>query len=147
MENDMKKISLAFAVIALSSAAFVPAQSYASDVGVNIVIGNPPPPPRYEAVPAPRHGYVWVPGFWDWNGRRHVWIAGHWERARPGYAYYRPEWHREGDRWVLNRGHWAEERHDHGRHEGWERHEDRHDRDHDGVPDRFDHHPNNPHRD
>jgi len=32
-----------------------------------------PPPPRVEVVPAPRRGQVWVPGYWDWRGHRHVW--------------------------------------------------------------------------
>ena len=35
-----------------------------------------PPPPRVEVVPAPRVGYVWAPGYWRWNGHRHVWING-----------------------------------------------------------------------
>jgi hypothetical protein len=152
-EKKMKKLSIAVAAIALSSAAFVSPQAFAVDVGVNIVIGSPPPAPRYEVVPAPRYGYLWVPGFWDWNGRHYVWISGHWEHAREGYAYRRPEWHEEHGRWILERGRWEHEHHDEGRHEGWYkehnhgREYDRHDRDHDGVPDRYDHHPDNPHRD
>src|SRR6185436_16489451 len=35
----------------------------------------PPPAVRYEAVPAPRRGYIWAPGYWGWNGYRHVWVA------------------------------------------------------------------------
>src|SRR4051812_26591142 len=28
-----------------------------------------PPAPRLVVVPAPRRGYIWAPGFWQWNGR------------------------------------------------------------------------------
>ena len=40
-----------------------------------------PPPMRYEAVPAPRRGYVWAPGYWRPQGHRHAWVAGHWVKA------------------------------------------------------------------
>ena len=88
-----------------------------------------PPPPRHEIVPVRRPGYVWSSGYWDWRGHRHVWVTGHWERVRHGYAYRSPEWVQEGDRWVLHRGAWQ-----HG------------DRDHDGVPNAVDRHPDNPRR-
>jgi hypothetical protein len=60
--------------------AAVPLSSMAA---VNVELNFAPPPPRYEVVPAPRHGFVWAPGHWAWNGHRHVWYAGHWERVRP----------------------------------------------------------------
>jgi len=41
-----------------------------------------PPAPRVEVVPPPRVGYAWTPGYWRWNGRRHVWINGVWVPAR-----------------------------------------------------------------
>ena len=30
--------------------------------------------------------WVWVRGYWHWDGTRHVWVRGRWERARPGYV-------------------------------------------------------------
>jgi len=94
-----------------------------------IIVRTAPPAPRTETMPPPRRGMVWVPGFWDWNGRRYVWRSGHWVRARRGQRW------RE-DRWVERNGGWVRER---GR---WERG----DRDGDGVPNRFDSRPNNPNR-
>jgi hypothetical protein len=85
-----------------------------------------PPPPREEVAPAARAGYVWAPGYWDWRGHRHVWVRGHWERERRGYVYHRPEWVQEGEHWRLRRGMW--------------------DRDHDGIPNALDRHPDNPRR-
>lgn len=58
----MKRILCIVAAIVLSTAAFIPTQAVAQ-VGVNIVIGNAPPAPRHEGVPAPRRGFIWVPGY------------------------------------------------------------------------------------
>ena len=54
----------------------------AAQVNINIEIGVAPPPPRYEIVPAPRMGYNWAPGYWQWEGQRHVWASGRWMEAR-----------------------------------------------------------------
>lgn len=123
----MIKPILATAMLALSATAFVPSIASAQ-VGVSVVIGNPPPPPRYERMPAPRAGYVWAPGYWDWNGHRHVWAGGHWLRERPGYVYAQPYWVERGGRWYREEARWN--RGPHG------------DRDHDGVPNRYDRHDN-----
>ncbi|HEY8096221.1 MAG TPA: YXWGXW repeat-containing protein [Methylobacter sp.] len=100
----MKRILSVAAAIALSLAAFIPAQAIARP-NVDIIIGAPPPP-RYERVPPARHGYVWVNGYWNWNGHRHVWIGGHWERVRSGYNYHHPEWREGPHGWYLERGRW-----------------------------------------
>ncbi|AMO99341.1 hypothetical protein CAter10_1575 [Collimonas arenae] len=127
----MKRILCAAALIAVSAAAFMPSQAMAQ-IGVNITIGTPPPPPRYEVVPPPRVGYVWAPGYWNWDGRRHVWAGGHWERARSGYLYDRPEWRQGPNGWELRRGGWRQGD-DHGRYDNRrddrrdDRHDDRHD--------------------
>ncbi|HEY8099235.1 MAG TPA: YXWGXW repeat-containing protein [Burkholderiaceae bacterium] len=120
----MKRILCAAAVIAISTAAFIPVQAMAQ-VGVNVIIGTPPPPPRHEVIPTSRRGYEWAPGYWNWNGRRYVWIAGHWERVHPGHHYERPEWRQDNNGWHLNRGGWQPGE----RHDDMSNHPD-HDRDH-----------------
>jgi len=65
-----------------------------------------PPALREEIVPAPRHGYVWVPGYWSWHHRDYVWQRGHWVRERHGYHYVPSHWEREGDRWRYYDGRW-----------------------------------------
>ncbi|MGV8899829.1 MAG: YXWGXW repeat-containing protein [Burkholderiaceae bacterium] len=109
----MKRILCnAAAILVLSTAAFIPTQAVAQ-VGFSIVISNAPPPVRYEVVPAPRRGYEWAPGYWNWNGGRHAWAPGHWERARSGHHYQRPEWRHGNNGWQLNRGGWQRgERHE-----------------------------------
>jgi len=88
-----------------------------------------PPPVYYEAVPAPRPGFVWAPGYWDWRASRYYWVTGHWVRARPGYVYYTPRWHASAGRWYVDRGGWR-----------------RHDADGDGVPNAYDRAPYDPYR-
>jgi hypothetical protein len=88
-----------------------------------------PPPLRTEPVPGPRRGHVWVPGYWEWRHHRHVWVPGHYVVSRPGYRYVGPTWVDRGGRWYFERGGWR-----------------RGDRDGDGVPNRYDRHPNDPTR-
>ena len=94
-----------------------------------ITVREAPPPLRVEVVPPPRRGYQWAPGYWNWQGRHHVWHAGTWVRTRPGYVYATPSWVERDGRWEFRQGRWA-----------------RGDRDGDGVPNAVDRHPNDPAR-
>lgn len=100
----------------LLAACSLPAFAYSPvDVGINVVIGTPPPPPRVITPPPPRAGQVWVPGFWGWDGRRHVWVEGHWEAARPGYVYEPPVWVQADNGWQLRERGWKHKKpHPHG---------------------------------
>jgi hypothetical protein len=67
-----------------------------------------PPPPQVEVIGvAPQPGYVWLGGYWNWSGGRHVWVAGHWDAPRPGYHWVPHAWVRAGGGWRLREGHWA----------------------------------------
>src|SRR5437868_5027553 len=78
-ETEMKSSYKAlFLGLCLASGAVVaPAIAMA---GVVIDIDVAPPPVRVETAPGPRSGYVWVPSYWDWRGREHVWVQGRWLR-------------------------------------------------------------------
>lgn len=140
----MKRLTLA-ALIALAATA-APLTSMAGP-RVDLFVGVAPPAPLVERMPPPRLGYVWAPGHWEWNGRRHVWLAGYWVAERPGYAYSAPVWVRREGGWYLQPERWMPAR-------GYERRVvevPRHDwgyrdRDHDGVPDRYDRRPDDPYR-
>ena len=116
----------------------------------DIYLNFGPPAVRYERAPAPRAGYVWAPGYWDWRGNRHAWVSGHWVRERPGYVYYAPNWRYDDGRWRLHRERWdrgnryVERGGDRDR-DGVPNRYDR-DKDGDGVPNRYDVNPNNPRR-
>lgn len=122
-------IAATAAALAASAALMaVPAQA-ATAVYVDIA----PPAPRMEPPPPPRHGQMWVAGHWEWRHRQYVWAPGYYVAMRPGYHYTEARWVQVGGRWSYEPGRW-----DRGEH---------HDRDHDGVPNRYDRHPDNPHRD
>ncbi len=75
-----------------------------SNFDVELNVG--PPAAVVETVPAPRAGYVWAPGYWDYRGSKHVWQKGHWEHDRHGQHWAAGGWTQNGDKWQLNRGHW-----------------------------------------
>ena len=102
----------------------------AAEISVNIA----PPAPRYEAAPAARHGYVWAPGYWDWRHGHYVWVRGHWEHEHHGMYWHPHRWEQVDGHWVMREGGWHTERYAMG------------DRDHDGVPNRYDRAPDNPYR-
>ncbi|MGV8891733.1 MAG: YXWGXW repeat-containing protein [Burkholderiaceae bacterium] len=141
----MKRILCTVAAIVISTAAFIPTQAVAQ-VNFSVVIGNAPPPVRYEIVPAPRRGYEWAPGYWNLDRGRHVWARGHWVRARSGQYYQRPEWYQSNGGWRLNRGGWKHDKRHDKKNEKEYRKNGRGDRDGDGVRNRRDSNPNNPRR-
>jgi hypothetical protein len=123
LETNMKRLTLAALIAIGAAAAPLPSLAYSN---VSLYIGTAPPAPLYERVPAPRHGYVWAPGHWEWNGRRHIWAPGFWVVERPGYAYRAPAWYQGNGGWYMQPAAWTP----YGR-----------DRDRDGVPDRVERRP------
>jgi hypothetical protein len=97
-----------------------------------------PPPPRFERVPRPRHGYIWAPGHWEWRGNRHEWVSGLWIAERPGYVYAQPSWYQRDGHWFMAPSHWNAHNRD-GDRDGIPDRMERRDRDHDGIPDRREH--------
>jgi hypothetical protein len=71
-----------------------PAQAvYRRDVVVQRYNNYNVRPPIYAERYAPRPGYYWVPGSWQWNNVEWVWVPGHYEpdpnfRVAPGYRPY-----------------------------------------------------------
>jgi hypothetical protein len=140
----MLKRKRILAALATSSIAVLALPAAAAAVYVDVA----PPAPRYEVVPTPRHGHVWIPGFWDYRGHHHVWVKGHWERERHGMYWHPSRWEQREGRYYLERGRWDRERFVDNRdrdRDGVPNRVDR-DRDGDGVPNRLDRAPDNPHR-
>ena len=88
---------------ALSGCVVVPDQRH--DAGGVVMVAPPPPPVEVVGV-APAPGYVWFPGYWNWVGGRHEWVAGSWHAPRPGYHWVAHVWVRQGDGWRMRPGHW-----------------------------------------
>jgi hypothetical protein len=74
--------------------------------GEVVVNEAPPTPPSEVIVTAPGPDYVWVPGYYSWQGRwiwiggswivpphRHaVWVGGHWGYRGRGYVWVGGRW-------------------------------------------------------
>jgi hypothetical protein len=103
----MKRTLTLATLIALGAAAYAPLPSMAQ-TSYSFVISSAPPAPLYERTPAPRHGYVWAPGHWEWRGHRHEWIAGYWIAERPGYVYTAPAWYRRDGGWYMEPARWSQ---------------------------------------
>ncbi len=74
---------------------------------VEVIAPQPPPPRIVEVLPPLRPGFIWVHGYWRWDGRRYAAVAGHWREARPGYHYVHPHWERRDDGWHFHVGEWV----------------------------------------
>lgn len=141
----MHKRKLFLAALAVSSIGVTPLAQ--ADIYVDIA----PPAPRHESIPAPRHGYVWSPGYWDHRRGHYEWVRGTWVRERPGMYWHPNRWVERDGRWVREGGRWDRERWvDNRRGPGGDRDRDGvpnrfdRDKDGDGVPNRYDNAPNNP---
>jgi len=103
-----RKCVRAYALIlpAAAAALFLGAMSPVhAQVGIDIQIA--PPAPRVLVAPPPRPGWVWAPGFWRWDGYRHVWVDGHWMHERRGFHWVPEAWIPRHGRYHFVPGHWV----------------------------------------
>ncbi len=83
-----------------------------AEARTRVVVAEPPPPPppeREVIVERPAPDAIWVRGYWAYTGegRRYVWVAGHWEAPQPQYrTFVQPHWSRQGDGYVYVQGYW-----------------------------------------
>ena len=117
-----RKLLLASLAAAIIGGASLPSLARTN---VDFYVNVAPPALPYEAVPAPRVGFVWVPGYWDWRYNRYHWVPRRYTRPRPGYHYAPARWVARDGRYYYSRP-------------GW------YDSDRDGVPNRYDRAPGNP---
>jgi hypothetical protein len=77
--------------------------------GTTVLVQPAPPAPIFEAVPAPREGFVWSPGHYEWRNGQYVWLPGEWMTARSGFAWEPGHWQQRSDgSWQYLAGHWVE---------------------------------------
>ncbi|MDB6063581.1 MAG: hypothetical protein JWM78_3684 [Verrucomicrobiaceae bacterium] len=107
-----KTITTAFLAMGLLvGSASVMAPRANAEINLDVIIGTPPPAPRVERAPERREGFIWIPGYWRWEGNHHVWSDGRWEPERRGYEYRPAHWDHEGDRWHFREGSWVAKEH------------------------------------
>jgi hypothetical protein len=91
-----------------------------------VMVSEAPPPVVVELrPPAPSDSYIWIDGYWNWNGR-YVWERGHWSvppRERAAWVAPHYESHAQGYRYAP--GHWKVEKQDGARGRGGDQRHDR----------------------
>jgi len=92
--------SLGIAIGALATPA-------TSQARTEFFINVAPPAARVEVAPGVRRGYLWSPGYWRWNGYRHVWVGGVWVHERVGWHWVPAHWVANGPQWHWVPGYWA----------------------------------------
>lgn len=107
-------LSLAGVVRGLAAAAVLAAaigagSACVASFGNGVYVAYAPPAPVYEArIVAPGPGFVWVAGFYRWDGRAYIWRPGRWERPpHPHARWEQGRWEQHGNHgWRYKEGHW-----------------------------------------
>ena len=71
-----------------------------------VFVDRAPPAAQVEIVPGPRQGYVWSPGYYNYENNQHVWVKGESIREREGYSYQPNRWVEHDGRWNLESSRW-----------------------------------------
>jgi len=96
-------------VIALAALLLLglPLASSNAYVGISVAIA-PPAIPVYTQPYAPGPGYIWTPGYWDWNGYDYYWVPGVWVLPpRIGFLWTPGYWGYNNGLYVFNDGYWG----------------------------------------
>jgi hypothetical protein len=114
MKHTAFSMAVAAALMGVGAAAqAAPAVVAGTGYGPNYSYGPSyvqyaPPAPMYEPAPAPRAGYTWASGHYEWRNGQYVWIPGHWMEARPGYVWQEARWTQDANgNWYLAGGNWV----------------------------------------
>jgi hypothetical protein len=65
------------------------------------------PPRLREERWAPRGGFVWIRGHYDWRDGQWAWVGGHYERERAGYIWREPRYEQRDGVYVTVQGSWV----------------------------------------
>jgi hypothetical protein len=76
-----------------------------ASAGPDVLSDVAPPPDRAERAPAPRDGYDWRGGHWEWTGRFYKWVSGTWVTAHRGAHWATDRWDQVGTQWHFTPGH------------------------------------------
>jgi YXWGXW repeat-containing protein len=71
-------------------------------------VASEPPAPLYETMSSsPGYGFVWIDGYWHWNGAEWIWVSGRWVQEMSGYVYISPYYDYYDGRYVYHSGYWS----------------------------------------
>ena len=98
--------TLKIALLAVGLCALVGTPSHAQ-VNFSITVA-PPLLPVYEQPLCPEEGYLWTPGYWDYDDGGYFWVPGAWvEPPRIGFLWTPGYWGFNDGFYVFNRGYWG----------------------------------------
>lgn len=98
----VRSLAVAFALLALSAASM-------AQLRVSVSFG-PPAIPVYDQPLCPGDGYIWTPGYWDWDGddADYFWVPGTWVTApEVGFLWTPGWWGWGGDAFIFHDGFWG----------------------------------------
>lgn len=86
-------------------------ESTPEDTGEQPVASAPQPPPalpEYSQPQCPGDGYIWTPGYWNYEQTGYYWVPGVWTRAPyTGALWTPPYWGWHNGVYALFPGHWG----------------------------------------
>jgi hypothetical protein len=104
MNSGKRLLAMIFAagLIAAPTAAFA-----VTEIELTVA----PPAERVEVVPAPREGYTWQRGYWQWDNdaKKYNWTEGRYIQNREGHKFVQHEWISDGGKWRFRAGHWDDD--------------------------------------
>ena len=102
MNKQLSRILLIVALTGILSAGC--ASSHVAPVAVSKA---PPPPPTESIPPSPGINYVWVRGYYTYNGTDYEWFPGRWAvQPRPNAIWVPGTWNQTDKGWVWTPGRW-----------------------------------------
>jgi len=104
-----RSLSLAL-LFAVPVILMTPAPSFAQvSVGIGVAVNFAPPElPVYDQPVCPGEGYIWVPGYWAWDGTDYYWVPGTWvEPPEVGFFWTPGYWGWGGDGYIFHAGYWG----------------------------------------
>jgi hypothetical protein len=79
----------------------------ASGVPGSVLADSQPPSPMVEeAGEPPGQDYVWVDGYWHWDGAEWIWISGRWVAPMADFVFVPPAYYTSGEACVYVPGYW-----------------------------------------
>jgi len=100
--NRFVLMSLIFAALFMFGAPQVAPAAIVFSVSI-----SPPPLPVYAQPACPGPGYMWVPGYWAYDGG-YFWVPGTWVMIpQIGYYWTPGYWGWNGSLFVFNAGYWG----------------------------------------
>lgn len=102
---------LAALVIAAAPLTGLPTVARAQPILAVRVDVVPPPLPVYLQPVIPADGYLWAPGYWDWDPAfGYYWVPGTWVLPpRPNLLWTPGYWGWDDGAYVFHRGYWDTE--------------------------------------